>query len=201
LKPKSSVLSVGHAAFHAAAGHPHRETVGIVVAPVPVFGNGGAAEFSAPDHEGVLEEAALFEIFEQGVDGTIDVRGELAGLLVVFAVGVPGLAVAVVDLDETHPALGEAAGKEAAVREVAGAVGFADLFGLFGKVKGIARLELHAVGGLHRLDAAFEGFLTGGARGEMFAVEGGGEIELAALGGGIGFRRAEPGDHAVGLEL
>ena len=55
------------AAFDAAAGHPHREAVGIVVAAGAgaVFGGGLAAEFAAPDDERFLEQAALLEIVNQ----------------------------------------------------------------------------------------------------------------------------------------
>ena len=60
-------------ALHSTAGHPHGEAVVVVVAAfmVPAFGSrlghfhgGGAAEFAAPDDEGFVEEAALFEIGE-----------------------------------------------------------------------------------------------------------------------------------------
>ena len=40
---------------HAAAGHPHGETEGVVLAPVSPLGGRSAAEFSAPENEGILE--------------------------------------------------------------------------------------------------------------------------------------------------
>ena len=43
--------AVGQAAFDAAAGHPHGEAVGIVIAAVAALGDRRAAEFAAPDHE------------------------------------------------------------------------------------------------------------------------------------------------------
>ena len=49
------------AAFDAAAGHHDRKAVGVVVAAEdfalggPAFAEGGAAEFAAPDDEGVFE--------------------------------------------------------------------------------------------------------------------------------------------------
>src|SRR5207253_2928544 len=39
----------GLAALHAAAGHPHREAEGVVVAAVPFFAHRRAAELAAPD--------------------------------------------------------------------------------------------------------------------------------------------------------
>ena len=50
--------AVGDAALHAAAGHPHGEAFGVVIASVAALGGGGAAELATPDDEGVFEEAA-----------------------------------------------------------------------------------------------------------------------------------------------
>ena len=55
------------AALHAAAGEPHAETTGVMIATVVVFGQvslavNGATEFPAPDDKCVVEQAALFEI-------------------------------------------------------------------------------------------------------------------------------------------
>src|SRR5580658_1994161 len=104
--------AVGGAAADAAAGEEDGEAVVVVVAAVAVFGGGGAAEFDAPENEGIVEQAALFEVAEQGGDGLVDIVGESFGGGVVLAVGVPGLAVAVVDLDEAHAALAEPASEE-----------------------------------------------------------------------------------------
>ena len=63
------------AAFHAAAGHPHTETVGVVVAAVIALGEGRAAEFAAPDYEGGIEQAAAFEVAQQAGDGLVGSGG------------------------------------------------------------------------------------------------------------------------------
>ena len=42
--------SVGQSAFHAAAGHPHCEALGMMAAAVTVFRGGSAAKLSPPDH-------------------------------------------------------------------------------------------------------------------------------------------------------
>ena len=44
-------LADGLAAFDAAAGHPHRKAVRIMVAAVAFFGHRRAAEFAAPDDQ------------------------------------------------------------------------------------------------------------------------------------------------------
>ena len=52
------------AALDAAAGHPHGEAVGVVVAAgaFGVFGRRLAAELAAPDDERLVEQAALLEV-------------------------------------------------------------------------------------------------------------------------------------------
>src|SRR5262249_51237249 len=58
---------VGQAGLDAAAGQPDREAAGVMVAAIIVGGQGalavyGPAEFTAPNHERVFEQAALLEI-------------------------------------------------------------------------------------------------------------------------------------------
>ena len=54
---------------------PHREAVRVVVPagsfPAPL-GHGSAAEFSTPDDEGVVQEAALAQVHEEGGNGLVD---------------------------------------------------------------------------------------------------------------------------------
>ena len=58
-------LAVVDSALNSTACHPHRKGVGVVVATVvSTLNHGGAAKFSAEDDEGVIEHAALFEIFD-----------------------------------------------------------------------------------------------------------------------------------------
>src|SRR5262249_40644326 len=42
-------------AAHAAAGHPHREAVGVMVAAVPLLGDRTAAELASPHDERLVE--------------------------------------------------------------------------------------------------------------------------------------------------
>ena len=48
-----------------AAGHEHRETVGIVVAPVFSLRRGRAPEFATPEDESILKQAPLFQIGDE----------------------------------------------------------------------------------------------------------------------------------------
>ena len=60
----------GDARADAAAGQPHGEAVGVVVAAgaLGVLGGRLAAELAAPDDDRRIEQAALLEIGEQGGD-------------------------------------------------------------------------------------------------------------------------------------
>lgn len=72
-------LAVGGAGFDPCASHPDGEGVRVVVASeeghfcaVAVLLHGSAAEFAAPDDEGVIHHASLFEIGEKGGDRFVD---------------------------------------------------------------------------------------------------------------------------------
>ena len=102
-------LAVGQAALDPAAGHPHREVAGMVVAAVVVGGEGalavdGATELAAPDDQGVVEHAEAFEILDEGGAGLVGGGAQVADVPRQAAVVVPA---AQEDLRERHPALGE----------------------------------------------------------------------------------------------
>ncbi len=120
-------LAEADSAFDSASGHPHGEAGRVVIAAgsFGVFGGGLSAEFSAPDDEGFVEEAALFEIFEKSGDGFVGVAGVFVVVVFEVAVGVPVVVVmcaAGIELDEGDAAFDEAAGEEAFFSEVGGAV-------------------------------------------------------------------------------
>lgn len=107
-------LAVDHAAAGTASGHPHGEAAGMMIAPVvvagkPALGVDGAAEFTAPDDEGVLEQTVAFEILDQAVGGLIDIA--TLGRHATADIGVV-IPVVVVDLDEADAALDEATGEQ-----------------------------------------------------------------------------------------
>ncbi len=64
--------SVGGAGLDAAAGHPAGETLGVVVAAVAALGVVDAAEFPAPDDQGVFHQAALFQVGEGLANSTTE---------------------------------------------------------------------------------------------------------------------------------
>ena len=58
--------SMHHAAFDAATCHPHRETERMMLAAVRALGRWRATEFAAPQDKRVFEQAARFEVNQQG---------------------------------------------------------------------------------------------------------------------------------------
>ena len=128
-----------------------------MVAAIAAFGDRGASEFPAPDDEGFVEQAALFEIADQGGGRFVHIGAAFVRFLVDVFVIVPGLAGAVVNLHVADAALDQTAGHQAAMGVRGVAVIVADGSGFFaGYRRRRMRFELHAVGGFHGLDAAFE---------------------------------------------
>ena len=139
-------FSVVESSFDAAAGEPHGEGVGMVIAPiVTALDHGGAAEFATEDDKGVFEHAALFEILDEGGAGLIDILAVLFQAIHEAAVLVPGL---VEKFNEADAALDESAGEEGVVGEGSfaglGSIHFLDMLGFQGDVGDLGRDFLHA---------------------------------------------------------
>src|SRR5688500_15093360 len=65
--------------LHAATGHPHGETLRMVIAAVVRLGERAlavdrAAKLTSPDHQGIVEEPALFEIRDETVTALIGIH-------------------------------------------------------------------------------------------------------------------------------
>ena len=157
--------SVDVTALDTASGHPGGEAVVVVIAAIDFTGVGsflghfhdrGAAEFTAPDDEGFVEEAALFQVGEKGGDGLVTFSRELAVVDLEVVMIVPGLPGSVPDLYEADATLDEASGDEhlAALKGVA--IHLADVLWFEGNVEGVGRFELHAVGEFKALKTGFE---------------------------------------------
>jgi len=69
----------------------------------------GASEFAAPDHQGIVEHAALLEVLDQRGAGLVGLAGLDSDAGRQTAVLVPTL---MVKLDETDAVLGQAAGQK-----------------------------------------------------------------------------------------
>src|SRR5262249_15236345 len=109
-------LAIDDARLDAAAGHPDGEAARVMIAAVVVarqlaLAVDRPAELAAPDHQRIVEQAALFQVGDEPVADLIDVAA-LGGQV---ASNVEMLVPAPVeDLHEAHVALDQAAGQEAA---------------------------------------------------------------------------------------
>src|SRR5882762_80526 len=122
--------------FHAASSHPHRETIGVMIAAIVAsLHHRRASKFPAPDDERVLQKSALLQVFDQC--GT--------GLIGLFALGfktahqssmvIPGF---MKNLDKTHSMLDQSSREQATIRKGRlaglGAIHVEDLFRLLGNI-------------------------------------------------------------------
>ena len=176
--------AVVHAAFDAAASHPHGEAFVVVVPAIGALAVRGAAKLAAPDDEGVFQEAALLEVREQAGDGGIDAGAVVFKLGLEIEVLIP---IAVGDLNKAHACFDELAGHEALLAKGGGGVVLkaVHLLGggrFFAEIEDLGNLCLHAEGELVGFDDAFD--LRADAAIEFHAalIEGLDEIKLGALG-------------------
>ncbi len=164
-EPKLVRGTVDRARLDAAASHPHRKAVVVVVASIDLALVGAGSrkldgwctpKFSAPDDERVLEHAALFEVGKEGCRPLIAIQRELAVVLFEIIVGIPRLARRMPDLDHAHPPLGEASGQQALAAVGRVAVHVADVLRLFFEVKRVGGLNLHPVRQFEGLNAGLD---------------------------------------------
>ena len=145
--------SIGHPPFEATSGDPLGKTAWMMITAV-IIGRQlalriiGAAEFSTPDHQGILEEPALLEIGDEGCAGLIRIVALLWECPDEAAVLVPA---AMVELDKADTPLGQPAGKQAIRREFSrlltlGPIKIEDVLRLLADVGGFRYGHLHSEG-------------------------------------------------------
>lgn len=130
--------SKGKRGFHARSSHPDCEPIGVVVSATGSFlERGHPAEFTAENHEGVLQQATLFEIGEQSGGRLIEYRPVNIVLDLEFLVPIPvagslaaGLVTAIEELDEADPLFDQSPGEQAVSGE-----GGLELIGRIGPVE------------------------------------------------------------------
>ena len=146
------------ARLDAAAGHPQRKTPGMMVATKAVGTNvalriSGAPKLTAPDNQRVVKKPTLLKVLDEGAAGLVGVAGLGLDAIGQSTVMIP---VAVTQLDEANPALGQATRQEAVV----GKGRFAGLspiqlehrFGFGRQVYQLRHARLHAEGQFVALD-------------------------------------------------
>src|SRR3954452_16990024 len=142
--------AVDLSALDAAAGHPDREAVRVVIASVDLpalriqLDRGRAPELATPENQRLVEEAALRQILEERADGPVALASEPAMLTLDIAVAVPRLHRAVPDLDKANPLLDEPPSNQrlSAVQRVP--VHLPDAGRLSANVECVDRFQLHS---------------------------------------------------------
>ena len=170
--------AVFDAGVDAGAGEPDGEAAAVVVAaavrvPKNALAKNSAAEFGEEHHQRVFEEAALFEVVDEGGGGLVDVAALVGELAFDGDVLVPA---AVEELDEADAALEQPAGHEAVGGVAAGFVDFGavavdDVLRFAAEVRQFGHRGLHA-----------ECHFVGGDAGERFGVAGFGGAEMVQFG-------------------
>src|SRR4029077_10975105 len=115
-------LAIDDPAFDAATGHPHRVAARVMVPAIVVAAQfalaiDGAAKFTAPDDQGVVEQTTLFEVEDEALAGLVHVAALERQVAGQSAMVVP---LAMEQLDDPHAPLDEAAGQQSAGGEGAG---------------------------------------------------------------------------------
>lgn len=99
-----------------------------------------ATEFSRPDHKGVIEHPAVFEIREHGAERLVSRRNQIVfETLKIVAVCVPEVTAVVVpvDRDEGNSVFQQSAGQQHALSMDVAAVAIADGIRFAGEIKGL----------------------------------------------------------------
>ncbi|CAD72466.1 hypothetical protein-transmembrane prediction [Rhodopirellula baltica SH 1] len=161
---------VADAAFDSASGHPHGESVGVVVsaAAVGVFRGRLTSEFATPNDQGFVQHAGSFQIGQQRSDGLVSRSGVFVVVDFQVTVGVPVVVVvgtATVKLDEPNTALSQTTCEQAAFAEglrfgIVHAVHRKRFFGLVGEVDRFRCSGLHSVRQFIAGDSRSQGFFA-----------------------------------------
>src|SRR5262245_1015305 len=169
---------VCQAAFDAATGQEHAETLAVVTAAVLYvdaavrFHPRRPAELAAHDNQRLLEKSTSFQVLDQRRDWLVRLERQLA-MDQDIVMTVPGDILAEIQLHGADTSLHEAPGDQTAARKVTVPRGRPQLrvhcgdlrgYTIGGKssraflryIKGVERLVLHAIGHLHRLNSSLE---------------------------------------------
>ena len=151
-------FAVVETAFDAAAGHPNRVAVRIMIAAQNFafcgapFAKGSSAKFAAPNNESFLQKTALFEVFDKSGDGFVHSGaffGQAFGEAGSFA-GAVEIPAPVKELNETDAGFGQASGQQAVVGKAGSAglsaVGFKGFLRFPTDVGKFGHGGLHAIG-------------------------------------------------------
>ena len=133
--------------------------MGVVVATVAILGVWGASKLASPQHQGVIEHAALLEVAQKTSNGTVHFTRILAVVAFQVAVLVPFVGVGA--LDEANTCFSKSAGHQALASKVVGlvvshAVKVKRRLRLLTEVGDLWRFRLHSESQFERFDPAFQ---------------------------------------------
>ena len=179
--------AVSDAPLHAAAGHPEREALVVVIAAVGPLPVRRATELAPPDDERIVEQAAVGKVGEQAGNGAVDLAGGVLERRAEVEVMIP---VSVRHLDEAHAGFHESPRHEALPTEGIGAVAahaiaLERLGRLVADVHHLRHFVLHPEGQLVRFDHALRIGARAAVEPQARRVEPLHEIELGALRGAV----------------
>ena len=207
LDPQLVGLADYRPALDAGSGQPHHHGVLVVVAPgtgaEEVHGVvGGSSEFTSPDHQGLVEQAPLLEVLEQGGDGPVGLHPPLLVLSRDVLVGIPAAAV---NLHEAHAALHQAPGHQALACHgladlVVEAIHFPNLPGFAVEVQTFGNRGLHAEGQLVVSHAGQEIGISG-MDVQVGSIELVQQLQILFLAPGRDFRRRTQVDDGVSFRV
>src|SRR5262245_34179367 len=83
--------------------HPDGKAERVVIAPTPgAFHPRGASEFRAPDDDRLIQQSPLLQILEQPGDRLINLRAQLAVVLLQFRMRIPAPGVGIVPVENLY---------------------------------------------------------------------------------------------------
>ena len=109
--------SVTEAALNAAARHPGRVAFVVVVPTIAVLGVGSPAELTRPDHQRVLQHAALLQISQQPGNWFVNLLAQVRNLRGHVEMSIPA---GVRDFDKSHPRLRKTPGQQTLLAKAVG---------------------------------------------------------------------------------
>ena len=180
--------TVTHPTPHTSTGHPHRETLGIVVTSIcGALSGRSSAKLTAPENQSVVQQSALFQVGQQSGDGAVNLQCVFGMSFAQVSVLIPLYeCVAVSDLDEPHAGFGKATSHQALASKILGhfvvqAIEFLRFVGFLGQILQSRHFGLHPERQFVGLDAGFEGHF-GGILLQLLFIERSQQVELCSLG-------------------
>lgn len=144
------------------------------------FHRRGASKFTAADHQGFVEHAALFEIDQECSQSGVAFVGDFAMFFLDVGMAIPGLHFTMPCLNEAYAPFDQSSGHEQLSVLGAFAVELEDGFWFFGDIECVGSLGLHSKGQLKGLHTRFDGCLTGSLSAVML-IEVPQQLELVRL--------------------